>query len=105
MSGLIDQVRRGLRDRWSTWAPGWSPTSPDEVAARIAAAVPGVVAADRSTVSLWDAGAQRLSTVATHGWPTELEPLIEELSVRPSDTPELADMLTDARPRCRPPNG
>jgi diguanylate cyclase (GGDEF)-like protein len=74
--------------------------TPDEVAARIAAAVPGVVAADRSTVSLWDAGAQRLSTVATHGWPTELEPLIEEFSVRPSDTPELADMLTDARPRC-----
>jgi hypothetical protein len=64
-----------------------------------------VAAADRSTVSLWDAGAQRLSTVATHGWQTELEPLIEELSVRPSDTPELADMLTDARPRCRPPNG
>jgi GAF domain-containing protein len=39
--------------------------SPEEVAARIAAAVPGVVAADRSSVSLWDAGSQRLSTVAT----------------------------------------
>jgi diguanylate cyclase (GGDEF)-like protein len=74
--------------------------TPDEVAARIAAAVPGVVAADRSTVSLWDSGAQRLSTVATHGWPPELEPLIEVFSVRPSDTPELADMLTNARPRC-----
>jgi diguanylate cyclase (GGDEF)-like protein len=72
--------------------------TPDEVAARIAAAVPGVVAADRSTVSLWDSGAQRLSTVATHGWPPELEPLIEVFSVRPSDTPELADMLTNARP-------
>jgi diguanylate cyclase (GGDEF)-like protein len=59
-----------------------------------------VVAADRSTVSLWDPGTQRLSTVATQGWPTELEPLIEVFSVHPSDTPELADMLTDARPRC-----
>jgi diguanylate cyclase (GGDEF)-like protein len=74
--------------------------TPDEVAARIAAAVPGVVVADRSTVSLWEVGTQRLSTVATHGWPAELEPLIEVFSVRPSDTPELADMLTNARPRC-----
>jgi diguanylate cyclase (GGDEF)-like protein len=74
--------------------------SPEEVAARIAAAVPGVVAADRSSVSLWDAGSQRLSTVATHGWPADLEPLIEMFSVGPSDTPELAGMLSDARPRC-----
>jgi len=74
--------------------------SPEEVAARIAAAVPGVVAADRSSVSLWDAGSQRLSTVATHGWPADLEPLIEMFSVGPSDTPELAGMLADARPRC-----
>jgi diguanylate cyclase (GGDEF)-like protein len=74
--------------------------APEEVAARIADAVPGVVAADRSSVSLWNAGTQRLSTVASHGWPAELEPLIEEFSVRPSDAPELADMLTDVRPRC-----
>ena len=74
--------------------------APDEVAARIAAAVPGVVAADRSSISLWDAATQHLSTVAAHGWPSELEPLIETFSVRPGDTPELADMLTDSRPRC-----
>ncbi len=74
--------------------------TPEEVAERIAAAVPGVVAADRSTVSLWDGTAQRLSTCATHGWPPELEPLIEEFTVRPSDTPELADMLADSHPRC-----
>jgi diguanylate cyclase (GGDEF)-like protein len=61
--------------------------------------VPGVVAADRSTVSLWDGTTQRLSTVATHGWPPDLEPMIEEFTIGPSDTPELADMLTDSDPR------
>jgi hypothetical protein len=74
--------------------------TPEEVAERIAAAVPGVVAADRSTVSLWDGTTQRLSTVVTHGWPPDLEPMIEEFTVRPSDTPELAEMLTDFHPRC-----
>jgi diguanylate cyclase (GGDEF)-like protein len=74
--------------------------SPDEVAERIAAAVPDVVTADRSTVNLWDPATQRLSTAATHGWPPELEPMVEMFSVRPSDTSELADMLTDSQPRC-----
>jgi diguanylate cyclase (GGDEF)-like protein len=74
--------------------------APEEVAERLAAAVPGVVAADRSTVSIWDALSQRLSTVAVHGWPAELEPLVEMFTIGPSDTPELADMLTDSRPRC-----
>jgi diguanylate cyclase (GGDEF)-like protein len=74
--------------------------APEEAAERLAAAVPGVVAADRSTVSFWDAMTQRLSTVAVHGWPAELEPLVEMFTVGPSDTPELADMLTDSRPRC-----
>ena len=62
--------------------------------------MPGVGAGDRSTVRLGDGAPQRLSTVATHGWPPDLEPMIEEFTVRPSDTPELADMLTDSHPRC-----
>jgi diguanylate cyclase (GGDEF)-like protein len=74
--------------------------TPEEVAERIAAAVPGVVAADRSTVSLWDATAGRLTNVAVHGWPPELEPLVEEFSIRPSDTPALAGLLADSHPRC-----
>jgi diguanylate cyclase (GGDEF)-like protein len=74
--------------------------SPEEVAERIAAAVPGVMAADRSSVNLWDLTTQHLSTVAAHGWPPELQPTIEMFSIRPSDTPEPADMLTDSQPRC-----
>lgn len=70
--------------------------APEEVAERIAAAVPDVVAADGSTVNLWDPATQRLSTAATHGWPPELEPMVEMFSVRPSDTSELAD----SQPRC-----
>jgi diguanylate cyclase (GGDEF)-like protein len=73
--------------------------SPEEVAERIAAAIPDVVTADRSSVSLWEPTIQRLSTAAAHGWPPELEPVIESFTVGPSDTPELADMLTDSRPR------
>jgi diguanylate cyclase (GGDEF)-like protein len=74
--------------------------SPEEVAERIAAAVPDVVATDRSSVSLWQAADQRLSTMATNGWPAELVPQVESLSVGPGDTAQLAGMLADPQPRC-----
>jgi diguanylate cyclase (GGDEF)-like protein len=66
----------------------------DAVCAEAAAALPGTVGCDRSSLLLWETGAGRLRAVAGSGAgdPLPLELYAEE-------TPELVGMLTDRNPR------
>lgn len=64
------------------------------VCAEAAAALPGVVGCDRSTLLLWETGAGRLRAVAGTG---AADPLPLELHAE--ETPELVGMLTDRAPR------
>ncbi|MGY1771469.1 diguanylate cyclase domain-containing protein [Blastococcus sp. SYSU D00813] len=64
------------------------------VCAEAAAALPGVVGCDRTTLLLWETGAGRLRAVAGSG---AADPLPLELYAE--ETPELVGMLTDRAPR------
>ncbi|WP_409328434.1 diguanylate cyclase domain-containing protein [Trujillonella humicola] len=64
------------------------------VCAEAAAALPGVVGCDRTTLLLWETGAGRLRAVAGSG---SADPLPLELHAE--ETPELVGMLTDRAPR------
>ena len=74
-------------------------SSEEEVASRIAEAIPSVVEADRSLVLLWDGEEEAFSVAAAHGFPPELDERIRALVVRRTDTPEAALMLLQPEPR------
>jgi diguanylate cyclase (GGDEF)-like protein len=74
-------------------------SSEEEVASRIAEAVPSVVEADRSLVLLWNEEDEEFSVAAAYGFPPELDQRVRDLVVRRSDTPEAALMLMQPEPR------
>ncbi len=69
-----------------------------EVAERLAVAVPEVVDCDRMAVWLWDERERCLRQVAAWGRMSEYETTLQEVSIGPQDTPNLANMLTDPEP-------
>jgi diguanylate cyclase (GGDEF)-like protein len=74
-------------------------SSEEEVASRIAEAVPSVVEADRCVVMLWNPEEEAFRTVAAYGFPGNLDASIRSLVIRRSDTPEAALMLMQPEPR------
>jgi diguanylate cyclase (GGDEF)-like protein len=70
----------------------------DEIAARLAEAVPSVVDCDRVTVLLWDEEAQELVFTASFGQAAVANGDLSGLRIRPSDTPVLGDLLEDPEP-------
>jgi diguanylate cyclase (GGDEF)-like protein len=70
-------------------------TTSDEVAERLAEAVPEVVDCDRVSVWLWDEDVRQLSSRASYG---EAQPEADELRISPEDTPALAALLADPQP-------
>jgi diguanylate cyclase (GGDEF)-like protein len=69
----------------------------DEVATRLAEALPAVVDCDRVSVWLWDEQAGELTCRAISG---EADPELSEQSFRPEDNPQLAEQL--AHPSSEP---
>jgi diguanylate cyclase (GGDEF)-like protein len=74
-------------------------SSEEEVASRIAEAVPSVVQADRSLVMLWNAEDEVFSVAASYGYSTDTQAAVRSLVVRRSDTPEATRMLMEPAPR------
>jgi len=70
----------------------------DEVAVRLADAIPAVVDCDRVSVFLWDEGAQELVFTAAWGEAAVADGDLSDLRIRPSDTPILADLTEDPEP-------
>ena len=73
--------------------------SEEEVAARIAEAVPSVVEADRALVMLWNPDEEVFRVAGAAGYPPPLDEGIRALVVRRSDTPEATLMLMHPEPR------
>jgi diguanylate cyclase (GGDEF)-like protein len=72
-------------------------TTPAEVFDALAAAVPSVMGAGRSSVLTYDAHG-RLVVAAHRGWPPELHEPLRELVVTDEDTPELARTFASREP-------
>jgi diguanylate cyclase (GGDEF)-like protein len=72
----------------------------DEVAGRLADAVPAVVDCDRVGVFLWDEKAGELTCRAVFGHPPDKEERMRQLRIRPVDTPALAHLV--ASPESEP---
>jgi diguanylate cyclase (GGDEF)-like protein len=70
----------------------------DDVARRLAGAVPAVVDSDRVLVFLWDEGEGALACRAVTESGAEVGEEITSLRIRPSDTPALATLLAAPRP-------
>jgi diguanylate cyclase (GGDEF)-like protein len=70
----------------------------DEVAVRLAEAVPAVVDCDRVGVFLWNEDEQELAFAASWGEAAVADGDFSELRIRPSDTPILADLTEDPEP-------
>jgi diguanylate cyclase (GGDEF)-like protein/putative nucleotidyltransferase with HDIG domain len=74
-------------------------TTGDEVAARLAAAAPAVLDCDRVTVFLWNEVEHALTCRAVTELTGDAGRLLQELHLRPSDTPILGEMINSAEPR------
>jgi diguanylate cyclase (GGDEF)-like protein len=70
----------------------------DEVAVRLAEAVPAVVDCDRVSVFLWNGAGQELTFCASWGEAAVADGDLRGLSIRPADTPVLADLTEDPEP-------
>jgi diguanylate cyclase (GGDEF)-like protein len=70
-----------------------------DVAERLAAAVPEVVDADRIAVWLWDQGGQHLAPVAFWNRAHEHAFELADVRISPADTPNLSRMLVEPEPQ------
>ncbi len=70
----------------------------DEVAKRLAEAIPEVVDCDRMGVWLWDESEQQLTSASVWGREPEHAAYLLGLKVSPKDTPRLARMAADPQP-------
>jgi diguanylate cyclase (GGDEF)-like protein len=89
-----DQARALLELSRAVAAAGTS----EEVARRLADAVPAVVDCDRTGVFVWLEGEQSLACMAAFGQSDEQVERLRELRVTPADTPHLQAMLTSEEP-------
>jgi diguanylate cyclase (GGDEF)-like protein len=90
-----DQTRSLLELSRAVAAAGTS----DEVAWRLAEAVPAVVDCDRTSVFVWLDGEQALACKAVFGHAEEGAEKLRRLRIKPADTPALAEMLASPDPR------
>jgi diguanylate cyclase (GGDEF)-like protein len=70
----------------------------EEVAKRLAEAIPKVVDCDRMGVWLWDDGEERLTSLSVWGRKPEQADYLLGLTISPGDTPRLATMAADPQP-------
>ena len=70
----------------------------DQVAVRLAQAVPSVVDCDRVVVFLWDRQMHALTCRASSELSDDVDELLQELRIRPADTTVLARLLEDPKP-------
>jgi signal transduction histidine kinase len=89
------ETARVLLDLARSLASG---TTTDDVAQRLAAAVPKVMIADRASVLLWDERTRSLSYRGFFGYPKDLERRLHGTIHRLSETPQLSDVLVVDRP-------
>ena len=73
-------------------------TTSDEVARRLAEAVPSVVECGHSAVLLWDPEAEVLRYVGMSGYEEHTEVRLREMAIRCADIPELAQMVRSPAP-------
>ncbi|MDQ1678438.1 MAG: hypothetical protein QOC93_3582 [Actinomycetota bacterium] len=69
-----------------------------QVADRVVDALPGIVGCDKAAVLLWDADNGVLRPAAAHGLTPDEEQLLFAVTLSPSDTPELMDLLARLEP-------
>jgi diguanylate cyclase (GGDEF)-like protein len=69
-----------------------------QVADLVAAALPGIVGCDKSAVLLWDADNGVLRPVAVYGLTPQEAEVLMTVTISPSDTPELMDLLARLEP-------
>jgi signal transduction histidine kinase len=72
--------------------------TPDDVAGRLAVAVPRVVGADRACVLLYDDDTETLTVRAWHGYSPDHVPALARVRIRRSDSPRTARFLDSPRP-------
>jgi diguanylate cyclase (GGDEF)-like protein len=70
----------------------------EEVAKRLAEAIPEVVDCDRMGVWLWDDGEEHLTSLSVWGREPEQAAYLLGLTISPKDTPALAHMAADPQP-------
>src|SRR5271165_3390570 len=70
----------------------------EEVAKRLAEAIPEVVDCDRMGVWLWDDSTERLTSLSVWGREPERAAYLLGLTISPTDTPRLASMAADPQP-------
>jgi diguanylate cyclase (GGDEF)-like protein len=73
-------------------------TTSDEVARRLADAVPSVVECGHSAVLLWDPEAEVLRYVGMAGYEPDAEARLREMAIGRADVPELDQMLSSPAP-------
>jgi diguanylate cyclase (GGDEF)-like protein len=74
-------------------------SAPDEVAARLAEALPPVLGASSAVVMLWDPKREELTVHARSGWTRSASSFLDRLSVRPDDAPGVSEWLAAPQPR------
>ncbi|HEX5614709.1 MAG TPA: EAL domain-containing protein [Acidimicrobiia bacterium] len=74
-------------------------SGPDDVAAKLAEAVPAVLGAQSSIVMLWDHERDALSVRARMGWSADGEAFLDRLTIRPGDGPAIDEWLQAPEPR------
>jgi diguanylate cyclase (GGDEF)-like protein len=89
-----DQVSALLKLSHSLAQAGTS----EEIAERLAIAIPEVVDCDRMSVWLWDESDEQLTSLSVWGRKPEQANTLLGMSVSPNDTPLLAGMATDPEP-------
>jgi diguanylate cyclase (GGDEF)-like protein len=71
----------------------------EEVAQRLAAAVPGVIDCDRIAVWQWDESQRCVRFLAGLGHAAEQEASLRQLTISPDDTPRLRTMISEPQPQ------
>jgi signal transduction histidine kinase len=89
------ETARVLLDLARSLASG---TTTDDVAQRLAAAVPKVMSADRASVLLWDEHTRTLTYRGFFGYPKELERELHGTAHRLDETPQIDDVLVVDQP-------
>jgi signal transduction histidine kinase len=89
------ETSRVLLDLARSLASG---TTTDDVAQRLAAAVPQVMAADRASVLLWDERTRSLSYRGFFGYPKEVENVLHGMTHQLEETPQLSEVVVVDQP-------
>jgi signal transduction histidine kinase len=89
------ETARVLLDLARSLASG---TTTDDVAQRLAAAVPKVITVDRASILLWDERTRTLSYRGFFGYPKDLEEMLHGMTHHLDETPQIADVVAPGQP-------